>query len=156
MTYCNECAGPITAAEIEYSENKYNNCLCNACQKGITVPEKILFEELRERDYTAILHKNDEHKTIDLTLPDYQINIEIDGHQHNFDLNQKRADYWREFFSEQKSWPTIRVPNECIEEDIFATIDEIEAIIQKITKVRNDTAEAFEEEDCSEEETFSN
>ena len=132
MVFCNECKKSISEAEADYSLENFNNFLCMACQKKITPEEKKLFDELISRDVECVLHKNDGYKTIDLVLPEYMLNIEVDGAQHNFDAKQAFSDLARSRHSRQKGWETIRFPNSVIRNDVKKVAKEIEEIVEDL------------------------
>ena len=80
----------------------------------------------------AHTHKNDGYKTIDLVLPEYMLNIEVDGSQHNFDAKQAFSDLARSRHSRQKGWETIRFPNSVIRNDVKKVAKEIEEIVEDL------------------------
>lgn len=123
--YCNECGDNISDKEASYSETRFNNFLCFQCQRKITPEERKLFEELSKNHIYCVLHKNDGHKTIDLVVPDVQLNIEVDGQQHSFDQKQAFSDLLRTSYSREKGWETIRIPNVLIQKNLSNTVNRI-------------------------------
>jgi very-short-patch-repair endonuclease len=61
------------------------------------------------------------------------VNIEVDGLQHGFDHKQALSDLKRTFYTSQKGYATLRIPNKLVEKHLEETAD----IISKFLDVRN-------------------
>ncbi|MBN1176033.1 DUF559 domain-containing protein [Candidatus Woesearchaeota archaeon] len=82
---------------------------------GKASPEaKKLWQALRKKGFRAFYEKWDGHKTIDIAIPEVKMNIEVDGGQHNFNPKQALADLKRTYYSFNKGYFTLRIPNSLI------------------------------------------
>lgn len=132
---------------------KYKNGRCTPCQeasktapigevvltkketKAITrsTPQALkIHEALRLKGIPSELEKWDHYKHIDIAITSSKINIEIDGEQHNKDENQALADLKRTYYSYEKGYFTLRIPNRVIDENL----DEVIVWILKYIEVR--------------------
>ena len=127
--------------------SKYNNNLCNACYKSRntnfprsfksstsrepTPQAKKLHEALTKRGVPAELEKWDRHKHIDIAIPSARINIEVDGQHHNFNDDQAFSDLQRTFYSFEKGYYTLRIPNSLIENRLNRAVELVIGIIEK-------------------------
>jgi very-short-patch-repair endonuclease len=127
---CIECYCSIDVAVFEYSKSHFSLSLCRSCQikfrnlKNEPTPEaKELYLALRKRGVPAELEKFDGYKTIDIAVTEARVNIEVDGTHHNYTPQQAIADLYRTFFSFQKGYITLRIPNSLIKHDLEMTAD---------------------------------
>jgi very-short-patch-repair endonuclease len=110
--------------------------LCFNCQtwfkdKSIsTESAKSLFLALKIRDLPVQLEKFDGKKTIDIAIPKYRMNIEVDGTHHNTSASQARSDLFRTYYSFKKEFNTLRVPNSLISENLDLTADILKEMIE--------------------------
>jgi len=93
---CSECKEQIPKKVFEYSIKYYGRALCLDCQedyaykeksyqkqKEKSTPEAIkLCEALIKMGFNAELEKSDGYKHIDIAIPKFKVNIEVDGMQH--------------------------------------------------------------------------
>ncbi len=79
--------------------------------------------------------KTNHHKTIDLSIPDAKINIEVDGPKHLTNPDQIVSDLLRSHYSDDKGYFTIHIPNEHIHFELH-----------KIVKALANTAKIREEQ----------
>ncbi len=133
--FCNECNKLITDKEYVYSKNNYERALCRLHQKNLNKKEhesnsynktskiknstkeaKMLGEILNELGWKVEYEKWDGYKHIDIAIVDAKVNLEVDGSQHNLDVNQALADLQRTFHSFRKGYVTLRIPN-CLVRD---------------------------------------
>ena len=96
--------------------------------EGPTKQEKLLFNSLKARGLPVELQKFDGHKTIDIAIPIAKLNIEVDGIQHHKKYKQALADLERTYYSLEKGFITIRVPNSLVVNELETTADIIEKI----------------------------
>ena len=75
---------------------------------------KKLSDALRKKDILTLLEKWDGHKHIDIAIPKYKINIEVDGEHHNTRPKQALTDLKRTFYSFKKGYFTLRIPNSLV------------------------------------------
>lgn len=134
--YCSKCGCQVlSSAVVKFSRNKFNRIICFDCQRIPTEPqtpqEKALFQALKKRGLHVISQKWDGYKTIDLTIPEAKVNIEVDGLQHGFDKNQALIDLKRTYHSFKKDWLTLRIPNVLVTNHLDETADVIVAFINK-------------------------
>jgi len=129
---CIKCNYPLFDSVYEYSKSNIGFCLCKKCQdwyreKGNkpTWETKILYLALKERNVPVEIEKNDGFKSIDLAIPQLKFNIEVDGSQHNIDLNQACSDLLRTMFSFEKDFVTLRIPNVLVRKRLNETVDAI-------------------------------
>jgi very-short-patch-repair endonuclease len=124
MKYCCECGQNLTYGVSSFSESNYGIFLCIEHQKWIdymqskTTEETIrLYFALRQRGVPAEMEKFDGFKHIDISIPEANVNIEVDGLHHNFNPNQALADLKRTYFSFLKGFSTLRIPNSLVYND---------------------------------------
>ena len=80
----------------------------------------------------------DGNKTIDIAVVDAKVNIEVDCHQHVSNPKQVLSDLKRTYFSLQKGFLTLRIPNALIREYLEETADYITAfLLENKNKIRN-------------------
>ena len=125
---------------------RYKNGLCLKCYKlkeetkPITkkeekartkaTPQAIkISDALRDKGIPAFLELWDKHKHIDVAIPKYKINIEVDGEQHNTRPKQALADLKRTYYSFKKGYFTLRIPNSLVEKHFEECIDLIIEIV---------------------------
>ena len=73
---------------------------------------KTLYSALKARDVIlGRLEKWDGYKHIDISVPNADMNLEVDGSQHWNDLNQAKSDLRRNVHSFRKGWITLHIPN---------------------------------------------
>ena len=118
MAECSKCG----------SYTKYNGGLCSSCyaksknnknqnkfsvrtNKPEPTPEAIkLAELLREKGWKVELEKFDGYKHIDIAIVKAKVNIEVDG-KHHHGKSQALRDLKRTFYSWNKDYVTLRIPN---------------------------------------------
>jgi len=83
-----------------------------------TQEAQTLKEALEKLGVRVLSEVDDGHKTIDLTIPDARINIEIDGNRHYTDAQQILSDLSRSHFSDDLGYSTFHIPNELIHSDL--------------------------------------
>lgn len=134
MNFCIECGCNISQSVFEYSLNNIGYPLCMNHQKWLsdifynstTTPQAIeLYFALKRRGVPAELEKWDGFKTIDIAVVEARVNIEVDGKHHNYSHLQALSDLKRTFYSFQKGFLTLRIPNSLVEWSIEETADYI-------------------------------
>jgi len=128
---------------------KYKNGLCLKCYKikeitpsikNITKKEekarakatpqaRKIHDALRIREVPSFLELWDKHKHIDVAIPKYKINIEVDGGHHNTRPKQALADLKRTFHSYKKGYFTLRIPNSLVEKHFEECVNLIIEIV---------------------------
>lgn len=146
MNVCIECGCYINQNVIDYSLNNYGHPLCINHQEWLssifynssTTPQAIeLYFALRRRGVPAELEKWDGFKTIDIAVTDARVNIEVDGKHHNYNPHQALSDLKRTFYSFQKGYLTLRIPNSLVEWSIEETADYITSFLIENKYKRN-------------------
>ena len=131
---CASCEGFVSNKELGYSVKHYGKILCKDCQrdyavlknkhskikKKSTTEAQKLYEILIKNGFNARLELWDGFKHIDIALPDYKVNIEVDG-KHHQSKKQALADLKRTYHSFTKGYVTLRIPNKLVQEDVFET-----------------------------------
>ena len=131
---CSNCQNFVSDKEYNYSIDNFEKVLCRECQgkytnlknkhtkrKKKSTPEaQKIYEILLKNGFDAKLEQWDGFKHIDIAIPDYMVNIEIDGKQHQ-NNKQALADLKRTYYSFKKGYVTLRIPNELVQENIFET-----------------------------------
>lgn len=140
MSFCIECANQINQSVYDYSLNNYGHPLCRYHQDWISkiynnssvTPQAIeLYFALKRRGVPAELEKWDGYKTIDIAVTASRVNIEVDGKHHNYNPHQALSDLKRTFFSFQKGYLTLRIPNSLVEWSIEETADYITGFLNE-------------------------
>lgn len=91
--------------------------------KGPTKEATMLIDALKERGIRVYVELRDGHKTIDLTIPDARINIEVDGIQHLTDADQILSDLGRGYYSHENGYDTMHIPNSLINSHLEKIVD---------------------------------
>lgn len=95
---------------------------------GISEEARLLHSALAQRGVPAEIEKFDGHKHIDIAIVAAGLNIEIDGDHHYTDPETMMADLTRNYFSEEKGFDTIRIPNHVIQEQLDKVADAISVV----------------------------
>lgn len=131
---CCNCFRKIEERVFYYSNQKFGIALCRNCQDWFrdildftsATDESInLYFALKIRGVPAVLEKNDGFKTIDISVPDAKVNIEVDGQHHNFSSLQALSDLERTLHSFKKGYLTLRIPNSLVRYNLEQAADKI-------------------------------
>lgn len=149
---CIKCNYPIYDSVYEMSMLKIGFELCVKCQDWFyenstktTKQNKLFFLALKKRNLPVEIEKNDGYKTIDITIPTFKLNIEIDGIHHNTNLSQAQSDLKRTYYSMESEFNTIRLPNILIDQKMDETADTITEIIVRLRDKKNKEQEQINE-----------
>jgi hypothetical protein len=146
MSFCIECGCNISHSVFDYSVSNIGHPLCIDHQRWLntifynssTTPHAIeLYFALKRRGVPAELEKWDGYKTIDITVTDAKVNIEVDGKHHNYNHQQALSDLKRTYFSFQKGYLTLRIPNSLVEWSIEETADYITGFLNESKNRKN-------------------
>ncbi len=141
---CAHCGKPVDDELAEIAIDCHEKTLCFKHQKEasderekrapkpvIMKCENTLRNELMQQkpDLYLLQQKWDGYKHIDLTLPHYMLNIEVDGpyHKRKYKPHHKEpyevmlTDFIRDYYSFRRGWVTIRVSNELVENKLEKT-----------------------------------
>ena len=94
-----------------------------------------LKKALKDRGVKVYTEFNDGYKTIDLTLPNSKIDIEVDGIQHLRDPGQILTDLSRGYYSYKDGYDTIHIQNQMIHNHLNDIADAL-AVASKIRERR--------------------
>lgn len=126
--YCIKCKTDITDEEYHFSKNNFGKALCRAHQP--TLEAKKLGKKLKEiSDWEIIYEGFDGHKSVDISIPDAKVDIEVDGLQHTTTKKQALADLKRTYYSYKDGYITLHIPNILVKDD--ETIDEVAIFINE-------------------------
>lgn len=129
--HCNECLSEIEHKVHIYSLKNYGYSLCRKHQDwycdmlldtSTTDQSTDLYFALKRRGVPALLENNDGHKTVDISVPDAFVNIEVDGKQH-FNSSQALRDLKRSLHDFRKGIFTIHVPNALVQKNLEECAD---------------------------------
>src|ERR1700676_2492815 len=102
LDICIECSRPLSSMVSLYSTKKYDIPLCEPCHRDFmhkcqkaSKKEILLFKALVKAGVSAKLQKYDQHKTVDIVVPEAMVHIEVDGSHHNTKANQALSDIQR-------------------------------------------------------------
>lgn len=105
--------------------------------KETTAHERMLFDALTAEGIFTELGYCDDHKCVDLRLPEIHLNIEVDGKNHYTDPEQIMNDFLRDDYSEKEGFDTFRIPNEAIEKHLKGIVKAIRQIISRKRTLKN-------------------
>ena len=94
-----------------------------------STPQAIkLSDALQKNGIKTYLELSDRHKHIDIAIPKYKLNIEVDGNQHFLNAKQIERDFARSYWSSDKGYDTLHIPN-------FIVDNHFDAVVKAITEV---------------------
>jgi very-short-patch-repair endonuclease len=135
-TCCN-CLQPIDERVSKYSVEHFDFMLCIPCQKTMqnkwnaaTKHALSLYFLLKKKGIRAELEKCDGFKTIDIAITEARLNIEVDGSHHNTKHDQALADLQRTFYSFQKGYYTLRIPNSLVRNHLTETAEYVASFVE--------------------------
>jgi very-short-patch-repair endonuclease len=117
-------------AEAVYYRFFYKEIETENSRRRPTPEAKKLNEELIKLGYKAELEKFDGYKHIDIAIVQAKTNIEIDGPRHNYQARVALQDLKRTFYSLEKGFITIRIPNSLVHRKLPETVDYIDKILK--------------------------
>lgn len=107
-----------------------------------TKEAEALKNALIKRGIKVYVELHDGYKTIDLTIPNAKINIEVDGVQHLTDPKQILADLGRGYYSHKNGYDTMHITNQMI----CAHLDDIADALAQAAKIREQKIFVYSEE----------
>lgn len=142
--YCNRCNKAISEEVYNYSKEHFSRPLCrdhqsnNQTKKSYSkkpkpTPEAIrLGELLKNLGHYVEFEKYDGYKHIDIAIVKSKVNIEVDG-SHHHGKTQALRDLKRTFYSWNKDFVTLRIPNSLTrdEETLRETAEYIDMFLKK-------------------------
>ena len=94
-----------------------------------------LYNALMNRGIKCKIEDNDGHKTVDLSIPEAKINIEVDGLQHFTDSKQIMSDFQRSYWSiKQRDFDTFHVSNIIIDNYLEQVADALATVAREYSE----------------------
>ena len=130
--YCVECKRRISEAVFDYSVNEFGFPLCINHQNwlrslfenpNVSTDAIMLYLALKSRNVPAILEAYDGYKSVDISVPEARIHIEVDGGHHNYNHYQAMMDLKRTYYSFLDGYYTVRIPNALVRNNFNETAD---------------------------------
>ncbi len=103
---------------------------------------KILFDALLKEEIFTILEHCDEHKCVDLYIPEIKLFIEVDGLSHFIDPEQIMTDFARDHHSDDAGFNTMRIPNVLIEKNLSSIVSAIRKVVSRERTLRTLNSES--------------
>ena len=97
----------------------------------VSAHAKVLFDALIAEGIFTILEHCDEHKCVDLYIPEIKLFIEVDGLSHFIDPEQIMTDFMRDHYSDDAGFNTMRIPNVLIETNLSAIVSAIRKVVSR-------------------------
>lgn len=119
------------AIEVIYCRYFYNDNRTMEDKINPTDEAVKLGNELNKLGYKAELEKWDGYKHIDIAVTRAKLNIEIDGSYHNYRADIALRDLERTYYSLEKGFVTIRIPNSLIRHRLSQTVSYLDKIIKR-------------------------
>ena len=125
--YCIKCKNNITDDEYFFSKKQFGKPLCRPHQPTHEVQK--LVKKLKEICNLEIIYEGfDGYKSVDISIPDAKVDIEVDGLQHTTTKDQALRDLKRTYYSyKNDGYITLHIPNILVRDD--NTIDEVAVFI---------------------------
>ncbi|PZR28650.1 MAG: hypothetical protein DI535_05800 [Citrobacter freundii] len=127
----------MTDLEIYHSVNRLGHPLCPSCQKELkakleqTSRETIkLYFLLKQRGINVELEKDESQNTIDIAIVNAKVNIEVDRPQTSYHRSKALDDLKRRYYSFEKGYYTLRIPNALVAYDQDDAVTFIEEFLQ--------------------------
>jgi very-short-patch-repair endonuclease len=143
-TCCN-CQRPIDERVSKYSVEHFDFALCIPSQKTMeskwnaaTMHALSLYFLLKKKGIRAELEKCDGFKTIDISITEARLNIEVNGSHHNTKHDQALADLQLTFYSFKKGYYTFRIPNSVVRSHLTETAEYVANFVE-FGRTRNRT-----------------
>jgi len=142
-TCCIHCQSNIELNVSVYSLQNYDYPLCRKCQKwylnvvsfSTATKESVsLYFALKKLDVPALIEVHDGYKTVDISVPDAKVHIEVDGKHHALNSQQALQDLKRTFYSLKDGYNTLRIPNTLVKNHL----DEAANIVTEFLKENRD------------------
>lgn len=134
---CLNCNDALTDLEIYHSVNRLGHPLCPSCQKELkakleqTSRETIkLYFLLKQRGINVELEKDESQNTIDIAIVNAKVNIEVDRPQTSYHRSKALDDLKRRYYSFEKGYYTLRIPNALVAYDQDDAVTFIEEFLQ--------------------------
>ena len=97
----------------------------------VSAHAKVLFDTLLAEGIFSILEHCDEHKCVDIFIPEIKLFIEVDGLSHFIDPEQIMTDFERDHYSDDSGFNTMRIPNILIENHLSSIVSAIRKVVSR-------------------------
>lgn len=118
------------AIELIYYRYFYDEGTTEETQRKPTREAVRLSDELSKLGYRTELEKWDGHKHVDIAVTQARLNIEIDGSYHNYRADIALRDLERTYYSLEKGFVTIRIPNSLVRYRLPQTVIYLDKILK--------------------------
>ena len=142
--YCNESLSPkLYSLSIE----NFDLPFCIPCGQDFKASSQkatplalSLFIELKKRGVSAQLEKWNGDQTVDISIEEAKVNIEVDSGQHNFSADQAMRHLLGTLLAFKRGYLTLRIPNSLVKYNLQHTADLItEFLTETKEPVENDS-----------------
>lgn len=140
---CVNCCDSIPPAVLRYAINTTGYALCISCQDKLRFKLKYttrqtarLYFLLKERGIAAELTRYDGFNPVDIAISDAKVSIEVDSPNKNYNHRDALAELERTYYSFERGFYTLHIPNELVAYDHTEAVDFIEQFL-KISCRRN-------------------
>jgi very-short-patch-repair endonuclease len=133
---CLNCNEALTDSELYYSVNRLGHPLCPSCQQSLksklehTSRETVKLYFLLKQKGIAVELEKDGNNSTDIAIANAKVNIEVDQPQTNYNRRQVLADLKRTYYSFEKGYYTLRIPNGLVAYDQDDAVSFIEEFLQ--------------------------
>ena len=91
-----------------------------------------LYNALMNRGVKCKMEDNDGYKTVDISIPEARIYVEVDGLHHYTDPIQMRSDFERSYWSYKRNdFDTIHIPNIIIDSQLDRVADALSSVAKR-------------------------
>lgn len=134
---CLNCNEALTEPEIYHSVNRLGHPLCSSCQQELktkleqTSRETIkLYFLLKQKGIAAELEKDNNLNTVDISIVNAKVNIGVDKPLTSYNRTKVLSDLKRRYYSFEKGYYTLRIPNALVAYDQEDAVSFIEEFLQ--------------------------
>ena len=134
---CVNCQDKIPPAILRHSINFIGYALCMNCQDHLRYTLKHTSREtaklyflLKSRGIPAELVKPNGYKNIDIAISNAKVNIEVDRPKNDYHHQQAITDLKQRYYSFNKGYYTLRIPNEMVAYDHNEAVEFIEEFLK--------------------------
>ena len=134
---CLNCNDALTDPETYHSVNRFGHPLCSSCQQELKVKLEQtsratikLYFLLKQRGINVELEKDEMLNSFDIAIVNAKVNIEVDTPQTSYHRTKALADLKRRYYSFEKGYYTLRIPNALVAYDQEDAVSFIEEFLQ--------------------------
>ncbi|MFH1292210.1 MAG: hypothetical protein ABIH87_03360 [bacterium] len=110
----------------------------------ITPQTTNLYNALMDKGIKCKIEDNDGYKTVDISIPEARINIEVDGLQHFTNPDQIYADFDRSYWSyKRNNRDTFHIPNTIIDSHLEEVANALTTVAKRCIKEIEENNKGF-------------